>query len=58
MIEVKGLSRSFGNLVAVDRISFSVNRGEVLGFLGPNVAGKTTAMRMPACFLRPDGGKA
>jgi ABC-2 type transport system ATP-binding protein len=58
MIEVKNLSRSFGSIVAVDQISFSVNKGEVLGFLGPNGAGKTTAMRMLACFLRPDSGTA
>ncbi|MHC4371389.1 MAG: ATP-binding cassette domain-containing protein, partial [Planctomycetota bacterium] len=54
MIEVKELRRSFGPVVAVDGISFSVEKGEVLGLLGPNGAGKTTAMRILACFLKPD----
>ncbi|MHC4510045.1 MAG: ABC transporter ATP-binding protein [Planctomycetota bacterium] len=58
MIEVKELRRSFGPVVAVDGISFNVERGEVLGLLGPNGAGKTTAMRILACFLKPDGGTA
>jgi ABC-2 type transport system ATP-binding protein len=58
MIEVKELRRSFGPVVAVDGISFEVEKGEVLGLLGPNGAGKTTAMRILACFLRPDGGTA
>ena len=58
MIEVKNLRRSFGPVVAVDDISFSVEKGQVLGLLGPNGAGKSTAMRMLACFLRPDSGTA
>jgi ABC-2 type transport system ATP-binding protein len=58
MIDVKELRRSFGPLVAVDGISFKVERGQVLGLLGPNGAGKTTAMRMLACFIRPDSGTA
>lgn len=58
MIEVKELRRSFGPVVAVDGISFNVEKGEVLGLLGPNGAGKTTAMRILACFLRPDSGTA
>jgi len=58
MIEVKELRRSFGPVVAVDGISFSVEKGQVLGLLGPNGAGKSTAMRMLACFLRPDSGTA
>lgn len=58
MIEVKGLSKSFGAIRAVDRASFSVARGDVLGFLGPNGAGKTTTMRMLCCFLAPDDGTA
>jgi ABC-2 type transport system ATP-binding protein len=58
MIEVKELRRSFGPVVAVDGISFTVNKGEVLGLLGPNGAGKTTAMRMLACFIKPDSGTA
>ncbi|MHC4759114.1 MAG: ABC transporter ATP-binding protein, partial [Planctomycetota bacterium] len=58
MIEVKNLRRTFGPIVAVDDISFKVEKGEVLGFLGPNGAGKSTAMRMLACFLGPDSGTA
>jgi ABC-2 type transport system ATP-binding protein len=58
MIEVKELKKSFGSIHAVDRVSFSVAKGEVLGFLGPNGAGKTTTMKMLACFLAPDSGTA
>ena len=58
MIEVKELRRSFGPIVAVDGISFDVEKGDVLGFLGPNGAGKTTVMRILACFLAPDSGTA
>lgn len=58
MISVKNLKRSFGPVVAVDDISFEVEKGEVLGFLGPNGAGKSTAMKMLACFLAPDSGTA
>ena len=58
MIRVTELRRSFGPIVAVDGISFEVDKGEVLGFLGPNGAGKSTAMRMLACFLPPDSGTA
>ncbi|MBW8041437.1 MAG: ATP-binding cassette domain-containing protein [Planctomycetes bacterium] len=58
MISVKELRRSFGPIVAVDGVSFEVEKGQVLGLLGPNGAGKTTAMRMLACFLKPDSGTA
>ncbi|MDH7599361.1 MAG: ATP-binding cassette domain-containing protein [Sedimentisphaerales bacterium] len=58
MIEVRQLRKSFGPLIAVDGISFEVEKGQVLGLLGPNGAGKTTAMRMLACFIRPDEGTA
>lgn len=58
MIEVQHLRRCFGPVVAVDDISFTVQKGDVLGFLGPNGAGKSTAMKMLACFLPPDGGTA
>jgi len=55
---VKQLRRTFGPIVAVDDISFDVEKGTVLGFLGPNGAGKSTAMKMLACFLTPDSGTA
>ena len=58
MIEVKKLSKAFGPIVAVDGVSFSVAKGDVLGFLGPNGAGKTTTMKMLSCFLPPDSGTA
>jgi len=58
MISVKNLRRTFGSIVAVDDISFDVQKGQVLGFLGPNGAGKSTAMKMLACFLAPDSGTA
>ncbi len=58
MISIKNLRRSFGPIVAVDDVSFEVQKGEVLGFLGPNGAGKSTVMRMLACFLKPDSGTA
>ncbi len=58
MIDVQHLRRSFGPVVAVDDISFQVQKGDVLGFLGPNGAGKSTAMKMLACFLVPDSGTA
>ncbi len=58
MIDVKKLRRTFGPIIAVDDISFEVEKGQVLGFLGPNGAGKSTAMKMLACFLAPDSGTA
>lgn len=56
MIEVKGLSKHFGSKVAVDNVSFRVEKGEVLGFLGPNGAGKSTTMRMITGFLPATAG--
>jgi ABC-2 type transport system ATP-binding protein len=58
MIEVKGLVKTYGSKRAVDGVSFSVRRGEILGFLGPNGAGKSTTMKMITGFLRPDAGTA
>lgn len=58
MIEVSHLSKYFGENCAVDDISFTVGRGEVLGFLGPNAAGKSTTMRMITGFLPPTSGTA
>lgn len=57
MIEVSGLSKSFGPIRALDRISFQVDEGEILGFLGPNGAGKSTAMRILTAFLPGDSGR-
>ena len=57
MIKVENLTKVFGTKRAVDGISFSVARGEVLGFLGPNGAGKSTTMRMITGFLPPSGGR-
>lgn len=56
-IEVRGLSRSFGKTVAVDRIDFQVGRGELFAFLGPNGAGKTTTINMLTGLLKPDSGE-
>ncbi len=58
LVEIQNLSKRFGPIVAVDDISFNVNRGEVLGFLGPNGAGKSTTMKMVTCFLAPTSGTA
>ena len=57
-IEVNGLTKLFGQLVAVDHISFNVNRGEFFGFLGPNGAGKTTTIRMLTGIIKKNSGEA
>ncbi len=57
MIKVENLSKSFGPKVAVNHVSFTVERGEVLGFLGPNGAGKSTTMRMITGFIPPSEGR-
>ena len=57
-IDVKDLSRRFGQFVAVDHLSFSVRRGEVFGFLGSNGAGKSTTIRMLCGLLKPSSGTA
>lgn len=58
MIEVKALVKTYGAIRAVDGVTFSVRRGDILGFLGPNGAGKSTTMKMITGFLRPDAGTA
>lgn len=58
IIDVHDLTRKFGNFTAVDHISFRVEAGEILGFLGANGAGKTTAMRMLTGLLEPTSGTA
>ena len=57
MIEIEGLTRRFGALLAVDDLSFTIGRGEVVALLGPNGAGKSTTMKMIAGFLTPDAGR-
>lgn len=56
LISLNKLTKRFGSFVAVDDVSFSLNRGEVVGFLGPNGAGKSTTMRMATGFLTPTSG--
>ena len=58
VIRAEGLTKRFGELVAVDHVTFTVSKGEVFGFLGPNGAGKTTTIRMLIGILRPDEGEA
>ena len=58
IIEVNGLTKTYGDLTAVDHISFTVEQGTMLGFLGINGAGKSTAINMLSTLLRPDGGSA
>ncbi len=58
MITVKGLTKRYARTLAVDHISFEVQKGQIVGFLGPNGAGKTTTMRILTCFLPPTDGSA
>ena len=58
MIEVKGLVKTYGAKRAVNGVTFTVRRGDILGFLGPNGAGKSTTMKMITGFLRPSAGTA
>lgn len=58
MIEVENLTKYYGATKAIDNISFHVNKGEILGFLGPNAAGKTTTMRILTCFFPATSGSA
>jgi ABC-2 type transport system ATP-binding protein len=56
MVTVKNLTKDFGPIRAVDNISFSVEKGTILGFLGPNGAGKSTTMKMVTGFIKPTSG--
>jgi len=56
-IELKGVTKTFGSLTAVDRLDLSIPRGALYGFIGPNGAGKTTAIRMIMSILLPDAGE-
>lgn len=58
LLEIAGLVKRFGSIAAVDGISFTVGKGEVLGFLGPNGAGKSTTMKMVTGYLVPSAGTA
>jgi ABC-2 type transport system ATP-binding protein len=55
---VNNLTKKFGDLIAVDKVSFSINEGEIFGLLGPNGAGKTTTISMLSTILRPTSGEA
>jgi ABC-2 type transport system ATP-binding protein len=57
LLTLYGVSKRFGTVTAVDEVGFEVDRGEVVGFLGPNAAGKSTTMRMITQFLEPDAGE-
>jgi ABC-2 type transport system ATP-binding protein len=56
-LRASGLTKRYGDLTAVDALSFDVRRGEIFGFLGPNGAGKTTSLKMLCGLLRPDAGR-
>ena len=58
MIEARGISKRYGDLIAVDDVSFEIGQGEIVGFLGPNGAGKTTTMRILTGFMPPTDGTA
>ncbi len=58
MITAKGLTRRFGDLIAVDRLDLHIDKGEVFGFLGPNGAGKTTTVRVLSSLIAPTSGSA
>jgi ABC-2 type transport system ATP-binding protein len=58
MIRVENLTKDYGPVRAVDRVTFNVRKGEVLGFLGPNGAGKSTTMKMLTCYIAPTAGVA
>jgi ABC-2 type transport system ATP-binding protein len=58
LIDAYNLTRKFGDLTAVDKLTFHINEGEVFGFLGPNGAGKTTTMRMLSCLISKSSGEA
>ncbi len=56
IVDIKGLTKRFGDKTVVDNVDLTVNRGEIVGFLGPNGSGKTTTIRMICGLLRPDAG--
>ncbi len=58
MIKVKDLTKYYGTLLAIDKISFHIEKGQIVGFLGPNGAGKTTTIRILTCFMPASAGEA
>ncbi|MEM2904753.1 MAG: ATP-binding cassette domain-containing protein, partial [Candidatus Bathyarchaeia archaeon] len=58
VIEASGLTKAYGDILAVDHVDFKVERGEIYGFLGPNGAGKTTTIRMLTGLSKPTAGSA
>jgi ABC-2 type transport system ATP-binding protein len=58
MIEIKGLTKRFGKLMALDNLTLDIGPGEIFGFIGPNGAGKSTTMKILACLLKQDSGEA
>src|SRR3954468_18255738 len=58
MIHVEGLTKRYGQSLAIDSVSFHINKGEVVGLLGPNGAGKTTTMKILTCFIPATAGRA
>lgn len=56
MIQIKDLQKSFGSQVVINSISFEIQKGEIVGLLGPNGSGKTTLIRLMNGIIRPDGG--
>ena len=57
LLAIEGLAKSFGGVAAVDRVSFELREGEILGLIGPNGSGKTTVLNMLSGFLAPDAGR-
>ena len=58
MIKVEGLTKRYARTLAVDNISFEVEKGQIVGFLGPNGAGKSTMMKILTCFIPQTSGSA
>ena len=56
MIEIKNISKTFGEQYALDHVSFTVGKGEIVGLLGPNGAGKSTLMKIITCYIPPSDG--
>ncbi|MBW1839972.1 MAG: ATP-binding cassette domain-containing protein, partial [Deltaproteobacteria bacterium] len=58
MIEVENLTKYYGEIRGIEDVSYSIKKGEITGFLGPNGSGKTTTMRILTCFFPPNSGRA